>query len=275
MAIGPTRAQSTVADLVADLRRLGVKAGDLVMVHASLRAIGPVEGRAEGVVQALDAAVSPGGTVLMMIGAEDDWSWVNERPEADRPALLAEAEPFDAAVTPAQEDIGTLAEIFRHQPRTLVSDHPEGRFAARGPLAAELVADVPWDDYYGVGSPLEQLVERGGKVLRLGADIDTVTLTHYAENLVDLPDKVRVRRCRRVLGPDGPEIRWVDALDDTYGIASWSGGDYFPQILVDFFAAGSATHGQVGNAASDLFDAAPFVTHSVRWMAEHLSEAAS
>ena len=52
----------TVEHLVADLRRLGVVEGDLLMVHASLRAIGPVLGGADGVIDALEVAVGPSGT---------------------------------------------------------------------------------------------------------------------------------------------------------------------------------------------------------------------
>lgn len=44
-----------VDDLVADLRRLGAAAGDVVMAHASLRATGVVQGCAAGIVDALDA----------------------------------------------------------------------------------------------------------------------------------------------------------------------------------------------------------------------------
>src|SRR5688572_5985276 len=102
----------TAAQLTSDLRRLGVAAGDVVMVHASLKAIGPVEGGAMGVVRALDAAVGANGTLLMVLGAADDWSWVNERPEPERPHLLADATPFDCLTTPAESDVGVLAEIF-------------------------------------------------------------------------------------------------------------------------------------------------------------------
>ena len=116
------------------MRRLGVKPGDVLMVHASLRRIGPVEGDAAGVVAAIDAAVGDDGTWLMVLGARDDWSWVNEHSEEAREGLLADAEPFDALTTPVQEDVGFLAEIFRITPGTVVSNHPEGRFGARGRL---------------------------------------------------------------------------------------------------------------------------------------------
>ena len=40
----------TTDELEADLARLGVAPGDLLMVHASLRRIGAIEGRAGGVI---------------------------------------------------------------------------------------------------------------------------------------------------------------------------------------------------------------------------------
>jgi len=118
-----------------------------------------------------------------------------------------------------------------------VSNHPEGRFAARGRRADAFVRDVPWHDYYGPGSPLERLFDAHGAVLRLGADTNTVTLLHHAEYLADVAHKRRVRRHRRVLGENGPEIRVVESLDDSDGIVAWSGDDYFGLILEEFLTA--------------------------------------
>jgi len=240
------------------------------MVHASLRAIGPVEGAADGVLDALEAAVAPGGTLFMNLSARDDFGWVNERPESDRVDLLRDAAPFDRLATPADPDVGVLAEVFRTRTRTIVSDHPEGRFGASGPLASMLVDDVPWDDYYGPGSPLERFVHAGGRVLRLGADLGTVTVIHFAEYLVTLPSKRRVRRHRKVNGRDGPEVRVVECLDDCDGIVDYPEEDYFETLLRDYFAAGRAATGIVGRATSELIDAADIVAFSTRWMATHL-----
>lgn len=261
----------TVAELTADLRRLGLGEGDLVMVHASLRAIGPVVGGADGVIDAIEAAIGAGGTILVNVGVRDDLAWVNDRPEAERAALLEGGDPFDATTTPADPDNGVLAEVFRTRPATLVSDHPEGRFGASGPLAHHLVDDVPWDDYYGPGSPLDRFVAARGKVLRLGADPDTVTLIHLAEHLVDLPDKRRVRRHRLVRGTDGPQIRVVDTLDDADGIVAHDGEDEFITILREYLGTGRASVGTVGGATSELLDGADLVAFAVAWMAEHLA----
>lgn len=262
---------ATPAQLCEGMRRLGVAPGDVLMVHASLRRIGPVEGDAAGLIAAIDAAVGDDGTWLMVLGARDDWSWVNEHSEEAREALLVDAEPFDALTTPAQEDVGLLAEIFRTTPGTVVSDHPEGRFGARGRRASEFVADVPWHDYYGPGSPLERVVDAGGRVLRLGADENTVTLIHYAEYRAQVPDKRRVRRHRLVATPAGPVVRVVECLDDSLGIVDWPGEDYFALILREYIASHDVPRGHVGGAPSELLDARDLVTCAARWMSTHLT----
>jgi aminoglycoside N3'-acetyltransferase len=61
-----------------------------MMVHASLRAIGPVDGGASGVIEAVRAALGPDGTMLMIIAANA-------------------GEAFDRLSTPADPDIGVLA----------------------------------------------------------------------------------------------------------------------------------------------------------------------
>ena len=259
--------------VAAEIRALGVRTGDLLMLHAALRRIGPVVGAAEGVVEAVERAVGPDGTVLMVLGAVDDHDWVNSRPESERPELLADAEPFDHLRTPALPDVGVLAEVLRTMPATVVNDHPEGRFAARGRLAHELLTDLPWDDYYGPGSALDRFVAAGGRVLRLGANPDTVTALHHAEYLADVPDKLRVRRFRKVAGPTGPRIMVVECLDDEDGIVPVDrqpAEDYFSVILREYLATGRAATGTVGAATAELIDAADLVHFGAAWMTANL-----
>ena len=262
----------TRAGIATDLRELGLEDGALVMVHASLRAVGPIDGRADGLIDAILEVIGPGGTMLMILGAHDPHAWVNERPEHERAGLLAATEPFDAASTPAAPDVGVLAEVFRRRPEVVVSDHPEARFAAAGRLAHELLDEVPWDDYFGPGSPLQRLVEAHGVVLRLGADLETVTALHYAEYLCALTPKRRIRRHRRVRSSGGgSEVRVVECLDDEEGIVDYPGEDYFADLMRDYLTAGRARTGRVGAADSELLDAVDVVAFGVRWMNEHLA----
>jgi aminoglycoside N3'-acetyltransferase len=262
-----------VDDLVHDLRTLGVRPGDLLMVHASLRRIGEVEGRAAGVVEALDRAVGPEGTTMMILGSANDWDWVNSRPEDERIELLAAAEPFDPLGTPVLPEVGILAEIFRTTAGTVVDDNPEGRFAARGRLAHELLDGLTWDDYYGPGSALDRFVACGGQILRIGANPDTTTVLHHAEYLADVPDKLRVRRHRLVPGPDGPQVVVISCLDDENGIVPddrQPTEDYFGIILREFLASSPHRSGRVGGADAVLLDAASIVRFGADWMSENL-----
>lgn len=234
--------------LAAQLCGLGVNGRSPLMVHASLRRLGPVEGGAEGVIDALLEALAPDGTLVFPLGSEGD-------------------EPFDARTSRAERDIGTLAEVFRRRPEARVNDHPAARFGAVGPVAEAILEPIPLHDYYAPGSPLDRFVQMGGRVLRLGAGPDTVTVTHLAEYLADVPEKRRVRR--RYLLASGQEVR-IDSLDDVEGIAEWEEGDYFPRIWLDFRIAGEVRTGPVGGCTGELFDAAPFVEFAVRWMEERL-----
>jgi aminoglycoside N3'-acetyltransferase len=135
-----------------------------------------------------------------------------------------------------------------------------------------LMADVPWDDYYGAGSPLERFVHAGGKVLRLGADDDTVTLIHYAEHRAPIAPKRRVRRHRMVQGRAGPVVRVVDTLDDSDGIADYDGiddADEFAVILHHLRSRGAIVTGRVGGADAELFEARVLVDVAVAWITEH------
>jgi aminoglycoside N3'-acetyltransferase len=252
----------------------------MLMVHASLRRIGATEGGASGVLDALDAAVGPSGTLLMVLGAVVEHEWVNERPEPEREALLAHETPYDPLTAPPLPEVGYLAEAFRTRAGTIVNDNPSGRFAARGARAGELLRDAPWDDYYGPGSPLHRLCQAKGRTLRLGANPDTTTVLHYAEYLAVVPGKRRVRRHYRVQSPAGPETRSVECLDDEHGIVDWPApgtprvewpdNDYFAVILKAYLAARHGLRGRVGAADAELLDATDLVEFGARWMSENL-----
>ena len=274
IAAGPGPAL-TRRGLVDDLRRLGVVSGMLLMVHGSLRKLGLAradfgDGGADLILDALEEAVAPDGALMMTLGTYFAQDWVNEKPVAERAALLAGTEPVDPARAPAMPDVGWLAEEFRRRPGTFISANPSGRFGARGAGAETLLAGQPWDDYYGPGSPLETLCATGGKILRLGADPDTVTALHYAEYLARLPNKRRTRWDYVLAGEDGPRHAWIECLDDSEGIADWEGEDYFALILKAYLETGRAVQGRVGRAESELIDAADLVAFGADWMERNL-----
>lgn len=234
------------AALVRQMTDLGVCGAAPLMVHAGLRRVGPIEGGADTLLDALFECLGPDGTLLMALGADAE-------------------SPFDAQTSPAEADMGVLAEVFRRRAGTRVNDHAAARFGAAGPLAAGLLEPTVLHDYHGPGSVMSRLASFGGWVLRLGADPDTVTLTHWAEYLAQVPDKRRVR-VRYVRAETGEQ--WIEGLDDDDGIVGE--GEYFPQILKDFLAAGHARTGPVGSCTAELFPAPVFTDFAVAWMESRL-----
>jgi aminoglycoside N3'-acetyltransferase len=55
--------QTPIKQLEADLQSLGIHAGDTLMVHASVRSVGPVEERGQGVLAALLGVLGLEGTL--------------------------------------------------------------------------------------------------------------------------------------------------------------------------------------------------------------------
>ena len=265
-----------LASLQRDLAALSVCAGDVLMVHASLRKLGLARsqfgsGGAELLLQALEASVGNNGTLMMILGSDYAYDWVNSKPVAERARLLAGTPPFDLRNAAVLPEVGWFAEVFRRTPGTLLSDSPSGRFAARGRRAAELLRDQPWNDYYGPGSPLQKLCDAGGKVLRLGADPNTVTVLHYAEYLAQVPEKRRVRWDYVVAAATGPQHVWIECLDDSHGIVEWPGEDYFELITKAYLATGAARQGVVGHASSELLDAAALAAFGAAWMEKNFA----
>ena len=178
-----------------------------------------------------------------------------------------EDDPFDLDLSPCSPDLGVLAEVFRSAHGVVVNRHPVARMGALGPYASALVGDPPLHDYYGPNSPLQRLVEGGGRVLRLGADRNTVTLVHYAEYLADVPDKRRTTHTVDVVGAGAFE---VSCLDDSNGVRPYEGEDYFAVLLDAYLATGSARTGPVGGCTAELIDARGLLTFAVAWLEANL-----
>jgi aminoglycoside 3-N-acetyltransferase len=256
----------TRSRLVKDFTGLGVPPGGVVMLHASVKAVGWVVGGPDVVLHALREVIGPEGTLMMYVGWEDGTYEMATWSEAKRSAYLEECPPFDPATSRANRRWSVLTEYLRTTPGARRSDNPEKSMAAIGARSEWITAGHPLDHGFGPGSPLEKLCRAGGQVLLLGTPFDSVTLLHHAESLADVPEKRVVRYRMPVLV--GGLRRWVDVeeFDTCEGIRDWGGGDYFVAIVEAYLAAGRGRAGPVGAARSYLFDAQELVEFGVDWM---------
>lgn len=156
--------------ITVQLRELGVRAGGVLCVHTSFRAVRPVEGGPAGLVEALRAALGPDGTLVM-------------------PTMSAGDSPFDPAST-ASVDMGVVAETFWRLPGVLRSTHPGASFAAVGPAAERICAEQPLSPPHGIDSPIGRVHELGGQILLLGVTQGENTTLHLAESMLPVPYSV-------------------------------------------------------------------------------------
>jgi len=141
---------------------IGLRPGDRVVVHSSLRAVGL---DADELLDELLAAVGPQGLVVMPTFTYDNESFAPDAPGRT----------------------GALTEVFRRRPDTVRSAHPTYSVAAIGAGAAELLEDHARVGATAVDSPLDRLAASGGLVLLLGVGHTSNTTVHVGEFRADAP----------------------------------------------------------------------------------------
>jgi len=158
-----------VERIAGDLRAAGLRRGGVVLVHSSLRSLGPVPNGAETVVRAFLRALGEEGTLLM--------------PALSYAHVNAGQLVFDVLRTPSC--VGALPEYFRTRAGTLRSMHPTHSVAGIGPLAESLLAGHEADTTpAGSHSPFSRLREAGGQLCFLGCGLRPNTSMHAIEEHV-------------------------------------------------------------------------------------------
>nr|WP_275564026.1 AAC(3) family N-acetyltransferase [Kitasatospora sp. SID7827] len=167
---------------------MGVREGEVLLVQSSLRAVGPVEGGARGVVEALVRALGARGTLVVYTATPENSRtspYYRAATAGLTPAELAEYHrgmlAWDRLRTPASPTMGRLAEEVRLRPGALRSAHPQTSFTALGPAAADLTAGHLLECHLGEDSPAGRLYRAGARCLMIGVPVWCCTPLHLLE----------------------------------------------------------------------------------------------
>jgi Aminoglycoside N3''-acetyltransferase len=218
--------------IIDDLDELRISRGDSVLVHASMRAVGPVEGGADTVVEALLEAVGPDGTIVAPVFQAAN----HVRPDWNDPLAIASAVcPFDLSAI-CVEEVGILAERIRLHPDARRSAHPSLSFAAMGSNAAFITENAPFHFPLGTNGPLARLHQLNGKVLLIGVTHAVNSSLHLAEVWANVPYTQRRAHVRTA------EETW----EEMEGSAECSAG--FTKIEPILRQARILRSGYIGNA---------------------------
>ena len=162
-----------IPTLVRALEYLGLRPGDLVIVHSSFKSLGLPDVTPADVIASFLDLLGPDGTLMMPTFTYSCVGVWNVR-------------PYHAATTPGISN-GILTETLRQYPGALRSGHPTYSVAAIGKYAETLTAGKEDASPLGRGSSYDVAIQLGAKILLLGVGNNRNSAMHYAEVLAKLP----------------------------------------------------------------------------------------
>lgn len=268
--LAKTRPVVTKADLVRDLKKMGVNPGDLLFVHSSLKSLGFVEGGPETVISALLEAVGAEGTVML--------------PTYYMPGggILSTCQipnyEFDPRVHGS--NMGALPDAFLKFPDVHRSIHPTHSVSAIGKHAKYLTeAHHLAPSVFGEGSPWERCWKLNGKIFGLGISMGPVTFYHLLEDRIGdaFPLPVRMPKvfkmpCRDWSGlPVIVPVRALDPIFQPQRIDHKSRKDLRDYFYREFLSSGLLIPGTVCEAQSWYIESQPFLEHLEKLLARGIT----
>ena len=228
----------TKKDLIKDLHKMGLKHTDTIMVHSSMKAIGPVEGGADTVVDVFMEYFKDG----LFMTPTHTWAQMSE-----------EYSLFDPEEEPAC--VGIIPNIFRKREGVVRSLHPTHSIAAYGPRAEEYVKGeenviTPCQP----GGCWSRLLDEDAKILMLGCTHIRNTFIHAVEELLDVPERLTEKPVDfQIKMPDG-SIKEV-SVHRHYNRMTAHISEEYDKLEQAYYDCGAAKKVKFGDADCILCDA--------------------
>lgn len=163
----------TKQNLLDDIKNMGIKPSDTIVVHSSMKAIGDVEGGADTVLDALCEYVCDGLVIL----PTHTWGSMSEKHNV-----------YDSDNEPSC--VGLLSNIFMKRPGVVRSLHPTHSIAVFGKRAKAYIENeencttpCPRNGCWG------RLYDEKSKILLIGVGFERNTFIHSVEEWFDVPER--------------------------------------------------------------------------------------
>ena len=225
-------------DVFRMLEQLEIRHNDKIVVHSSLRAIGPIENGAEGLIEAFCEYLSDG----MLLIPTHTWAGIIERRTYD-----------PRKTVPC---IGTLPTVAAFHPKGIRSLHPTHSLAVFGKDAAEYVSrEKTYSTPGAADNCLSRLLEEKGRILLIGVGFECNTYIHCVEERLDIPNRIDTQEipvtvtgyddCTFVVPFHGHAVKGLDV-----GIST-----YYPNLEKPLAYLGAVTYATLGRAKVTCCDA--------------------
>ncbi|MBO5724188.1 MAG: AAC(3) family N-acetyltransferase [Lentisphaeria bacterium] len=228
--------EHSFASLTADLHRMGLTGEETIMIHSSMKKIGPVEGGAETVLEVLKEYFRKGNGLLVFPAFS--YASILNAPGKN---------VFDVRNTPCC--VGILPELFRSQSGVKRSLHPLHSLAAWGRECVSFTeGHEKYDTAFNLNGPFGRLPVRNGKILLAGVGLTACTYFHALEEWA----------CVDILSRNPLSLYVQDETGNRFARSVyWHKGahsEMFDRALKLLEAGGALHHVRFGSAASLLLD---------------------
>lgn len=164
----------TIEELKNQIRAMGIEKDDTVLIHTSMRAVGPVENGADGVIDAFCQVLSEG----LFLVPTHTWAVVNrENPVYD--------------VRSTVPNIGALPSVAAFRKDGFRSLHPTHSIWGHGTDAEDFLRGEEKANTPGpVGFAWSRLTDRKAKILLIGIGNERNTYIHAVDEIADIPNRI-------------------------------------------------------------------------------------
>lgn len=229
----------TKSQIHGQLAAMGVSPADTVLMHTSMKAVGEVEGRAEGFLEILIDYFADAGLLLI---PTHTWRNLND---LSAPTL---------DVASSRTCIGLLPSLAAVHPLARRSLHPTHSLSAFGKRAAEYIAgEADIDTSTHRNGCYGRLYEEGGKILLCGVGHNRNTYLHACEERIGVPNRLSADlKPATIRMPSGEIVPHPIHCHCAVGCSDVSA--HYPKYEPAFRKAGAITDGYIGHAAAQLCD---------------------
>ena len=221
-----------IPSILNDLRKIGVREGDLLVAHSSFKSLGLTGASPTDVIRTLIESIGESGTLMMPTFT---YSY----------AGIWNARPYNAATTPSIH-MGVLPETLRQYPGALRSGSPTYSVAAIGKHARLLTENRENAGGLGPGSSYEEAYKLGARILLIGVGNNRNSMIHYAEFASGLP--ICDIPCREFWGSSALVERNGEAVEVPLKPDFPGCSTNFGEVDEFLVESGIMSHGKIGAA---------------------------
>lgn len=244
----------------AQMREMGVSPSGIVLVHMSMKAVGEVEGRGEGFLDALIDYFDEDGILLI-----PTHTWKN----------LGRKSPTMDMTDPEEVCIGLIPRLAVSHPKGHRSQNPTHSMVAFSKDDRKAQAFIEGESTVISGTNENgcygKLYALGAKILLIGVGHNKDTYLHAVEEMIGVPNRIsKDLRPTSVRLATGEIVAHPTHCHKAVGCEDVSA--HFPKLEPLFDKAGAIRRGTIGDAACQLCDCR--IMHDVcgKLHAEHPEE---